>query len=853
MAPLNRLLVPFLASLTLIQGVVLSQDSTVPGRRVAYAVQGTPKIDGKLDPIWESTVALETNRPVAALNDPAIAVPASAEVRCLWNDESVFLLAVVTDKNIHTHQGADWDRDSIEIFLDEYLARRTEYGAGDGQYRVDAAGKVSYGAGPTGNVQAVVRRLPKGYLVEMEIKFSNLKPKPGARIGFEAQVNDTTGIGRRQALMKWNDPTNRSWRDPSTFGTLVFSTRESLKADQKKFGTGTESQESPANPSEGIRAEDRVPDWAADAIYYQLFPERFRNGDSANDPTRDSLEFPELIPENWKVTPWTQQWYARDDWEKKIGEHFYDDGVFHRRYGGDLQGVLDKLDYLQSLGINVIYFNPVFYARSLHKYDGNSFHHIDPHFGPDPQGDFALMKTETADPASWNWTAADKLFLNVVKQSHARGIRVIVDGVFNHTGRDFFAFKDIAENGKESRYLDWYTVEEFDDPATEKNEFKYKCWWGVDTLPEFADNRDGTDLHPAPKAYIFEATRRWMDPNGDGDPVDGIDGWRLDVANEVPNQFWKDWNRHVRKLNREAFTVAEIWEDAGDYLGNCGFSSTMNYHGFAFPVKGFLIDGRMKASEFAAALNKRRARHPVRVQYALQNLIDSHDTDRLASMIVNSRKNRPYQSGEKFDYDVGERVSARWFKEYDVRAPGSEDYRLQRLVALFQFTYLGAPMVYYGTETGMDGADDPDDRMPMVWDDLEYEPRTRGPWGTLSKPSPIRFSKDLHGYYQALIQFRKLQPALNRGAFQVIATDDAQKCIVFTRQIEDEIFVVALNRSRQETKIQLENSELAQRIWQVRFNSIGPGDFARVTRDGSDVQLTLPSFYGSVWELKKDE
>ncbi|HEY3394842.1 MAG TPA: alpha-amylase family glycosyl hydrolase, partial [Lacipirellulaceae bacterium] len=150
-----------------------------------------------------------------------------------------------------------------------------------------------------------------------------------------------------------------------------------------------------------------VPDWAADAIFYQIFPERFANGDPENDPTRESLEFPRGVPESWQISPWTGDWYARADWEKQLGPNFFENGVYHRRYGGDLQGVLDKLDYLQTLGVNAIYFNPLFYARSLHKYDSNSLHHIDPYFGPDPEGDLALIAKETRDPESWRWTAAD--------------------------------------------------------------------------------------------------------------------------------------------------------------------------------------------------------------------------------------------------------------------------------------------------------------------------------------------------------------------------------------------------------------------------------------------------------------
>src|SRR6185369_5706871 len=136
------------------------------------------------------------------------------------------------------------------------------------------------------------------------------------------------------------------------------------------------------------------PDWIRDAVFYQIFPERFYNGDKSNDPTRESLEFPDSVPKSWKISSWTGDWYARADWEKELGPNFFENGVFDRRYGGDLQGVIEKLDYLVNLGINTIYLNPVFYAKSLHKYDGASYHHIDPYFGPDPAGDLALMSKE---------------------------------------------------------------------------------------------------------------------------------------------------------------------------------------------------------------------------------------------------------------------------------------------------------------------------------------------------------------------------------------------------------------------------------------------------------------------------
>ncbi len=554
----------------------------------------------------------------------------------------------------------------------------------------------------------------------------------------------------------------------------------------------------PADAGDGMSLEApeaRVPDWAADAVFYQLFPERFRNGDPTNDPTWESLEFPVegRVPETWAVTEWTADWYARAPWELERGDDFYEDGVFDRRLGGDLQGVLDKLDYLQDLGVNAIYFNPVFYGRSLHKYDGNTFHHVDPYFGPDPEGDLALMETETSDPATWHWTEADKLFLETIREAHARGIRIVIDGVFNHTGRDFFAFRDLMERQEESPYRDWYVVERFDDPTTPEDEFAYKGWWGVHTLPEFAETAD--DLHPGPKRYVMDATARWMDPDGDGDPSDGIDGWRLDVANEVPIGFWKDWNAMLRRINPEVYTVTELWEEGEQFLREGGFSATMNYHGFAYPVKGFLVDGTVPPNKFATMLNERREDYPEAVQEALQNLVDSHDTDRLASMIVNAGRFGDYMNAERYDYDVGERVSPRWNPAVDVRAPTAEEQEVQRLVALMQMTYVGAPMIYYGTEAGMWGADDPDDRKPMVWRDLAYADECADPLGRERECDPVAFDEDLYAFYRDVIALRNEHAALRRGDFRVLMTDDERSLLAFARTLGDEALVVVMNRS----------------------------------------------------------
>ncbi len=586
-----------------------------------------------------------------------------------------------------------------------------------------------------------------------------------------------------------------------------------------------------------------VPAWAADAVFYQIFPERFRNGDPGNDPTWASLETPVegRVPETWAVTPWTGDWYARAGWETARGEDFYEDGVFDRRYGGDLQGVIDKLDYLRDLGVNALYFNPVFYARSMHKYDGNTFHHVDPHFGPDPAGDFALMATETSDPATWHTTAADQLFFDLVREAHARGLRVIIDGVWNHTGRDFFAFENLRELQADSPYADWYIVERFDDPATPEDEFAYKGWWGVETLPEFADTADGTDLHPGPKQYVFDATARWLDPNGDGNPSDGVDGWRLDVANEVPTGFWADWNAHVRAVNPEAYTVTEIWEEAEAFIREGGFSATMNYHGFAFPVKGFLVDGTLPPSEFARMLDERREDYPEPVQHALQNLVDSHDTDRLASMIVNAGR-FDYEAPDRFDYDWGGRVSPRGGLDYDVRAPSEAEREIQRLVALVQMTYVGAPMLYYGTEAGMWGADDPDDRKPMVWADLSYDAECADPLGRPRDCDAVSFDADLFDFYQDVIALRNEHEALRRGDFRVLLADDATGVFTFARTLGDEAAVVVLNRSGEAHGVRVEKP--AAGSYRLAFATTeGP---TRVQEDETGLIVELPARTGVV-------
>ena len=347
---------------------------------------------------------------------------------------------------------------------------------------------------------------------------------------------------------------------------------------------------------------------------------------------------------------------GRKDLGGNVRDHLYE-----RRYGGDIQGIIDRLDYIKELGVGAIYLNPVFEAVSLHKYDGSSYHHIDVNFGPDPIGDRKLMSAEIPDnPNTWKWTEADKLFLKLIDEVHKRGMKIIIDGVFNHTGVQFWAFQDIIKNQEESKYKDWFIIDSFDDTTTVENEFDYKGWWGHKSLPEF--NRTEEDLAEGPKEYIFQSTQKWMDPNGDGDPSDGIDGWRLDVAREVPIGFWKQWRSVVKTINNQALIVGELWELSPDFISDDGvFDALMNYN-FAFAVNDFFIADKNKISvnEFIERLHKIDETYPAQNLYVLQNLLSSHDTERLSSLIQNPDR--------KYEHDANEGNA-----NYNPGKPSAED------------------------------------------------------------------------------------------------------------------------------------------------------------------------------------
>ena len=562
--------------------------------------------------------------------------------------------------------------------------------------------------------------------------------------------DETTGRATPRLVSMRRTPGEREDRYECRVMTGLPVATYTFWGDKKVAGTKEGVASTPSGHFE-VRIEPALtpPDWAQGAVWYQIFPERFRNANPRNDPSGSGVF----------LAKWTSNWYdvqpgelearaarmGRDPDKRQRGGGDLYKVVFDRRYGGDLQGVVEKLDDLKDLGVTAIYLNPIFQARSMHKYDASDYRHIDAALGNPPQAGasppidesyYTPPAGETDDPGTWTWTPADRYFVDVfIPAVHQRGMRVILDGVWNHTGREFWAFEDIRKNGKASACADWYKAT-FDEAG------RLAGWSGWDHqkngyLPEFRQVRgasagrdwdqsvDKGDLAPGPKEHVFAITRRWMDPNADGDPSDGVDGWRLDVVPWVGIEFWRSWRAHVKAINPEAILVCEVWEDADQYMKGDQFDTQMHYP-FAFPTLDWLGDKTGKGAAFGAA-QLAEALGPAfdnspQTNLIHQNLFASHDTDRYASMLFNP--GRGYDQGNSIQN--GDDVK----RGYRPGKPDEQAFRLSLVGVAIQATYLGAPMVYYGDEVGMWGADDPTCRKPYPWADagpMEHSDDTANP------------------------------------------------------------------------------------------------------------------------------
>ena len=560
-----------------------------------------------------------------------------------------------------------------------------------------------------------------------------------------------------------------------------------------------------------IQTEEFVPQWAKRVVWYQIFPERFRDGDKGNNPTVIDIagSDPKEPPKSWNIHPWGSDWYQLQYYAKTNGEPEMWKHILRRRYGGDLQGVIDKLDYLHELGITAIYLNPVFQSPSLHKYDGESYHHIDPNFGPDPEEDRKLIATENPlKPETWVWTSADELALKLIDEAHNKGIKIIFDGVFNHLGYNSFAFQDVLKNQEKSPYKDWFIIKSWDNPKT-GSKFDYEGWFGVKSLPELKE--DSTGIVAGPKKYIFDATKRWMNPKGKG-IAHGIDGWRLDVAFCVGHPFWKKWRQHVRAINPEAYMTAEIVDTPDKvkpYMQGDEFDGEMNYN-FAFASAEFFFNPdstRTSVTEYNKNLKELRELYPQGVAYVSQNLFGSHDANRIGSHIVNRGIGNFRNWGDYFNIS-----NALNNPEYSTRKPQEEDIELQKLFVIMQMTYVGAPMIYYGDEVGMWGGNDPDCRKPMIWNDISFEDEIYNANGTIHEPDKVEINQDLFKHYKKLIHIRNENKPLQLGSYKTLLTDDDKGILVFERIFKEQRVIVVINNSNKNQTINTPNLEKNQFI-----------------------------------------
>jgi cyclomaltodextrinase len=451
----------------------------------------------------------------------------------------------------------------------------------------------------------------------------------------------------------------------------------------------------------------QIPDWVKDAVFYQIFPERFENGDPGNDPRG--------------TAPW--------------GSKPTNDGMM----GGDLQGVTKRIGYLKSLGVNALYFNPIFSSPSNHKYNITDYEHVDPQFG------------------------GDAAFKDMVDAAHTNGVKVMLDGVFNHTSHQNKWFQDVRDNGPKSQYFDRYTVNNwpisyYHDKDNVLRSNDYKSWFNYAELPELkTDNPKVRDYFLTGKDSIV---KRWI---RDGH----IDGWRMDVADDsnFSPDYWRTARQAIKSTNPDAYMVAENWHDASSMLQGDQFDGAMNYNYFTFPSVDFFAKKTATPDQFVQRLQNS---YSPEAKFGMFNILDSHDTARF------------------------------------ITQAGGDWYR-QRPAAIFQMTYVGAPVVYYGDELGMEGAADPDSRRAMTWD-LVPGNKTKdpgSPTGALDSASngqqvsAAGRADQLFSLYQKLIETRKQVPALRRGDFSVLATHNENDTLVYRRAIkgEQQDAIVALNNN----------------------------------------------------------
>lgn len=479
-----------------------------------------------------------------------------------------------------------------------------------------------------------------------------------------------------------------------------------------------------------------IPAWLKTSVVYQIFMDRFCNGNPANDQdfsesyyegSREKPPEGEYLPPNKEYYHLVKDWYDSSSLKQNpyLPEGMPDWWSF---YGGDIAGVKKQLDYLSELGITLIYFNPLWEAKSNHKYDAADFQKVDPHFGSEQE------------------------LQELVAAAHDRDIRIILDVAFNHTGETFWAFRDTVEKGADSAYWHWYDWYQWPLPDPLPIDFKprkyYQCWWGIKDMPDL--NYDLSRQHPY-ENYIRDinnAEVNWDLVNHVLDAASwwiskiGIDGFRLDVPDEVPWWFWQLFRARVKGLKPEAWLVGEIWSNAKAWINERYFDSVMNYAYFKNPVLEFFIQKLISKRDFISRIEEGLAAYPHHASQVMMNLLGSHDTQRVMQL-----------------------------------AKG--DLKRVKEAVFFQMTYVGIPHIYYGDEIAMQGGKDPDNRRPFNW-----------------KWKEDAVAVELREFYRDLLQLRKTQKLLCEGEF--VFEKSSQDLIRYRRYDDERALLCVINLSEQD-------------------------------------------------------
>ncbi len=632
-------------------------------------------------------------------------------------------------------------------------------------------------------------------------------------------------------VRKWTVTVN----DLNTIGEydyfFVVSQASAVKVysdDDGYYGAGAVTELTQIHPYDLVVYQSgfKTPDWMKNAVIYQIFPDRFYNGDPSNDKNQTSArgpvnyEFPA-----WDELPENPEWIADSNYPADA--HKGDGEWSNEIYGGDLDGITAKIAYLKSLGVTVIYLNPVFASISSHRYDTSDYAQIDPILGD--LGDFTEL----------------------VEAAEANGMHIVLDGVFNHVSDDskyfdryykylkagatavgaypywayvydYMAEHNVAQAAAEAAaktyfqgrgvtdfsYTTWFDI--FNTPMSGavdsigeragKPVYSYDGWWGYDSMP-IIKATNGSEYQ----------TEDWADKIIDGDNSitsywleQGSNGWRLDVANEVSDETWQRFREAVKATQSDAVIIGEIWDDATKYLMGDMYDSVMNYM-FRNAVLSYAMGG--SSQDAMRDLERLRERYPQEAFYAMMNLVDSHDTTRVLSFL----------DGIPDDRDKATVNTA--FPTYE----STSDLAKQRqyLVAFLQFTYAGAPTIYYGDERGMVGADDPDDRRTIDWDKVNDEA--------------------LLAWYTKLAGIRHSYSALRTGSVEPIA-DGTGSILGYVRRDGGNTLIVLANNAQTAQTVTLDLSALNAEADSLKELLTGA---AYTVEDGS-VTVTVPALSGVI-------